>query len=146
MVFHIVKNAAHRALIEGNVSPHWLRHSHASIVLIEVRLFICCKKRWGIVRWRLLKCIFTLGQLIVVDCICRMMMSKVNVLGVIFLKEIVGMRRTLEKNQRVNRGAILSHRPGADQFSPLVRRKPSPLRNSSLIRDKILSVSFPLLA
>jgi integrase/recombinase XerD len=30
MVFHIVKNAAHRALIEGNVSPHWLRHSHAS--------------------------------------------------------------------------------------------------------------------
>ncbi|GBE95696.1 tyrosine-type recombinase/integrase [Nostoc cycadae] len=30
MVFHIVKNAAHRAGIEGNVSPHWLRHSHAS--------------------------------------------------------------------------------------------------------------------
>jgi site-specific recombinase XerD len=30
MVFHIVKNAANRALIEGNVSPHWLRHSHAS--------------------------------------------------------------------------------------------------------------------
>ena len=30
MVFHIVKNAAHRAGLEGNVSPHWLRHSHAS--------------------------------------------------------------------------------------------------------------------
>ena len=30
MVFHIVKNAAKRAKIEGNVSPHWLRHSHAS--------------------------------------------------------------------------------------------------------------------
>ncbi|WP_373527411.1 tyrosine-type recombinase/integrase [Nostoc sp.] len=30
MVFHIVRNAANRALIEGNVSPHWLRHSHAS--------------------------------------------------------------------------------------------------------------------
>ena len=30
MVFHIVKNAAARAGIEGNVSPHWLRHSHAS--------------------------------------------------------------------------------------------------------------------
>jgi integrase/recombinase XerD len=30
MVFHIVKNAATRAEIEGNVSPHWLRHSHAS--------------------------------------------------------------------------------------------------------------------
>ena len=30
MVFHIVKNAAKRALIEGNASPHWLRHSHAS--------------------------------------------------------------------------------------------------------------------
>ena len=30
MVFHIVKNAATRAGIEGNVSPHWLRHSHAS--------------------------------------------------------------------------------------------------------------------
>jgi integrase/recombinase XerD len=30
MVFHIVKKAAKRAGIEGNVSPHWLRHSHAS--------------------------------------------------------------------------------------------------------------------
>lgn len=30
MVFHIVKKAATRAGIEGNVSPHWLRHSHAS--------------------------------------------------------------------------------------------------------------------
>lgn len=30
MVFYIVKNAATRAGIEGNVSPHWLRHSHAS--------------------------------------------------------------------------------------------------------------------
>lgn len=30
MVFHIVKNAANCAGIEGNVSPHWLRHSHAS--------------------------------------------------------------------------------------------------------------------
>ena len=30
MVFLIVKNAAKRAKIEGNVSPHWLRHSHAS--------------------------------------------------------------------------------------------------------------------
>ena len=30
MVFHIVKNSAKRAKIEGNVSPHWLRHSHAS--------------------------------------------------------------------------------------------------------------------
>ncbi|MDF5731485.1 MAG: tyrosine-type recombinase/integrase [Rhizonema sp. PD38] len=30
MVFHIVKNAAKRAGIEGNASPHWLRHSHAS--------------------------------------------------------------------------------------------------------------------
>lgn len=30
MVFHIVKNAAKKAKIEGNVSPHWLRHSHAS--------------------------------------------------------------------------------------------------------------------
>ncbi|WP_339461047.1 tyrosine-type recombinase/integrase, partial [Nodularia spumigena] len=30
MVFHIVKKAANRAGIEGNVSPHWLRHSHAS--------------------------------------------------------------------------------------------------------------------
>lgn len=30
MVFHIVKNAAAGAGIEGNVSPHWLRHSHAS--------------------------------------------------------------------------------------------------------------------
>ena len=30
MVFHIVKNAAKRALIEANVSPHWLRHSHAT--------------------------------------------------------------------------------------------------------------------
>ncbi len=30
MVFHIVKNAAKRAKIEANVSPHWLRHSHAS--------------------------------------------------------------------------------------------------------------------
>ncbi|MDJ0617038.1 MAG: tyrosine-type recombinase/integrase [Calothrix sp. MO_192.B10] len=30
MVFHIVKNAAKRAGLEGNVSPHWLRHSHAS--------------------------------------------------------------------------------------------------------------------
>lgn len=30
MVFHIVKKAALRAGIEGNVSPHWLRHSHAS--------------------------------------------------------------------------------------------------------------------
>lgn len=30
MVFHIVKKAANNAGIEGNVSPHWLRHSHAS--------------------------------------------------------------------------------------------------------------------
>ncbi len=30
MVFHIVKDAAKRAGIDGNVSPHWLRHSHAS--------------------------------------------------------------------------------------------------------------------
>ncbi|MEO1430276.1 MAG: tyrosine-type recombinase/integrase [Cyanobacteria bacterium J06633_8] len=30
MVFLIVKNAAKSAKIEGNVSPHWLRHSHAS--------------------------------------------------------------------------------------------------------------------
>jgi len=30
MVFHIVKNAAKKAKIEGDVSPHWLRHSHAS--------------------------------------------------------------------------------------------------------------------
>lgn len=30
MVFLIVKNAAKRAGLEGNVSPHWLRHSHAS--------------------------------------------------------------------------------------------------------------------
>ncbi|WP_066425131.1 tyrosine-type recombinase/integrase [Anabaena sp. 4-3] len=30
MVFLIVKKAANRAGIEGNVSPHWLRHSHAS--------------------------------------------------------------------------------------------------------------------
>jgi integrase/recombinase XerD len=30
MVFHIVKDAAKRAGLEGNVSPHWLRHSHAS--------------------------------------------------------------------------------------------------------------------
>ena len=29
-VYRIVKAAAHRAGIEGNVSPHWLRHSHAS--------------------------------------------------------------------------------------------------------------------
>ncbi|MEM7580297.1 MAG: tyrosine-type recombinase/integrase [Cyanobacteria bacterium P01_A01_bin.80] len=30
MVFHVVKNAAKKAKIEGSVSPHWLRHSHAS--------------------------------------------------------------------------------------------------------------------
>jgi len=30
MVFHIVRDAAKRAGLEGNVSPHWLRHSHAS--------------------------------------------------------------------------------------------------------------------
>ncbi|HEY9799262.1 MAG TPA: tyrosine-type recombinase/integrase [Leptolyngbyaceae cyanobacterium] len=30
MIFHIVKNASRQAGIEGNVSPHWLRHSHAS--------------------------------------------------------------------------------------------------------------------
>lgn len=30
MVFHIVKDAAKRAGLEVNVSPHWLRHSHAS--------------------------------------------------------------------------------------------------------------------
>jgi len=30
MVFHIVKKAGKKAGIEGNVSPHWLRHSHAS--------------------------------------------------------------------------------------------------------------------
>lgn len=30
MVFHIVKKAAKNAGIEENVSPHWLRHSHAS--------------------------------------------------------------------------------------------------------------------
>ena len=30
MVFHIVKNAAKRAGIEGNASQHWLRPSHAS--------------------------------------------------------------------------------------------------------------------
>ena len=30
MVFLIVKNAAKSAGLEGNVSPHWLRHSHAS--------------------------------------------------------------------------------------------------------------------
>ncbi|NJM22945.1 MAG: tyrosine-type recombinase/integrase [Richelia sp. SM1_7_0] len=30
MVFLIVKNAAKRAGLEGDVSPHWLRHSHAS--------------------------------------------------------------------------------------------------------------------
>ncbi|MBD2533731.1 tyrosine-type recombinase/integrase [Nostoc flagelliforme FACHB-838] len=30
MVFHIVRNAANRAGLESNVSPHWLRHSHAS--------------------------------------------------------------------------------------------------------------------
>ena len=29
-VFYIVKAAANRAGISGNVSPHWLRHSHAS--------------------------------------------------------------------------------------------------------------------
>ncbi len=29
-VHKIVQNAAKRALIEGKVSPHWLRHSHAS--------------------------------------------------------------------------------------------------------------------
>jgi integrase/recombinase XerD len=30
MVFHIVKDAAKKAGLEVNVSPHWLRHSHAS--------------------------------------------------------------------------------------------------------------------
>ena len=30
MVFHVVTNAAKKAKIEGSVSPHWLRHSHAS--------------------------------------------------------------------------------------------------------------------
>ncbi|NJN12667.1 MAG: tyrosine-type recombinase/integrase [Nostocaceae cyanobacterium CSU_2_110] len=30
MIFLIVKNAAKSAGLEGNVSPHWLRHSHAS--------------------------------------------------------------------------------------------------------------------
>ena len=30
LVFLIVKNAAKCAKIEGNVGPHWLRHSHAS--------------------------------------------------------------------------------------------------------------------
>lgn len=30
MVFHIVRNAAKRAGLDANVSPHWLRHSHAS--------------------------------------------------------------------------------------------------------------------
>lgn len=29
-VMKIVRDAAHRVGIEGNVSPHWLRHSHAS--------------------------------------------------------------------------------------------------------------------
>lgn len=29
-VYRIVKAAASRAGIEGNVSPHWLRHAHAS--------------------------------------------------------------------------------------------------------------------
>ncbi|MBE9039345.1 tyrosine-type recombinase/integrase [Oscillatoriales cyanobacterium LEGE 11467] len=29
-VYRIVRTAARRARIEGNVSPHWLRHSHAS--------------------------------------------------------------------------------------------------------------------
>ncbi len=29
-VFYIIKAAANQAGIEGNVSPHWLRHSHAS--------------------------------------------------------------------------------------------------------------------
>jgi integrase/recombinase XerD len=29
-VYRIVRQAANRAGIEGNVSPHWLRHSHAS--------------------------------------------------------------------------------------------------------------------
>lgn len=32
-VFRIVREAAYRADIEGNVSPHWLRHSHASHAL-----------------------------------------------------------------------------------------------------------------
>ena len=30
MVVKIVQKAAQRAGIEGQVSPHWLRHSHAS--------------------------------------------------------------------------------------------------------------------
>jgi integrase/recombinase XerD len=30
MVFHIVRNAAKKAGLDANVSPHWLRHSHAS--------------------------------------------------------------------------------------------------------------------
>jgi integrase/recombinase XerD len=32
-VFHVVRAAARRAGIEGNVSPHWLRHAHASHAL-----------------------------------------------------------------------------------------------------------------
>ena len=32
-VYYIVRNAARRAGIEGNISPHWLRHAHASHAL-----------------------------------------------------------------------------------------------------------------
>jgi integrase/recombinase XerD len=32
-IFRIVRNAARRAGVDGNVSPHWFRHSHASHAL-----------------------------------------------------------------------------------------------------------------
>lgn len=42
-----VRAAARRAGIEGDVSPHWLRHAHASHALDRGAPIPWCRRRWG---------------------------------------------------------------------------------------------------
>jgi integrase/recombinase XerD len=46
-IWRIVKAAARRADIEVPVSPHWLRHAHASHALDRGHPFTWCKRRWA---------------------------------------------------------------------------------------------------
>ncbi|MBW4429775.1 MAG: tyrosine-type recombinase/integrase [Nostoc desertorum CM1-VF14] len=64
----IVNNAGVRAGIKG-VSPHWLRHSHASHHWIGVRLLNWYNIRWDINLWILQVAMPMRNRMIAVDCI-----------------------------------------------------------------------------